>query len=100
MMKVYVMILIIATVVGNSILAMGGTAYGEANNLGDTQDASDGGIGSGIVNIIGGSVGALAGFFESLLPSISGIWLLDDIINSLGIFAGYQAIVLLRGGGG
>lgn len=104
----FVFALIFFIAIAGSVSDLGETAYGESPwEVGQQPDSSpdNGGlvdtILGGIGSVIGGALDVVSDFFSAIIPSLTGIWIIDNwLINPLGVFAGYKAIVLARGGGG
>lgn len=101
-----VLTLMIFVAVAGSISDISQTAYGE-DVWSPSQSGSQGNTGlidevGGVVGtIVGGSIDAITDFFSAIIPSFTGIWIIDNmLINPLLTFAGYKAAVFLRGGGG
>lgn len=90
------MVLFVALV--GSISNLGTTAYGDdPYNPGDDPTGDDS-ILDGIFSFVGGAIDSVISFVAGFVPSLTGIWVIDDlIINPMLAYATYVGITIILG---
>lgn len=89
--------LIIVVAVSGSLADIGETAYGnEPYDPG--SNPSEGDAIGGLESAIGWGFSTAYDFFSMVIPSLTGIWIIDNwIINPLGIYMIYEGVNWVRG---